>query len=128
MFDWILKSQYDINSDAKLIEKRAIIDGMEEVVTSFVFLSIIPKKKSYKNTNDVYSYIKILSNLDTEQFINGDLREKANTGGTTHNYITQMVSMYLVIKTSEKHRGVVVYSINDPKVVYATRNNLVIER
>ena len=104
---------------------------MYDFVENFQFYEYYPRKKNArKSTNDIYSYIKHLLTLNNaSEFTNAELREAASTGGSTTNYITGMMSIGLVSKTASKRRGgAVIYKINDPKVCYAIKHNIEIER
>lgn len=130
LMDNIINAQYENDESKEKITDEAIRIGMDNFVMNFGFYEYYPKRKnSQKNTNDVYSYIKHLGALETDEFTNGELKDKANTGGSTTNYITQMMNIGLVSKTAEKRPGgAVIYKINDPKVRYAIVNNISIER
>lgn len=130
LLDKITRAQYDLDENSNVLSHNAIEEGKRTFVAQFSFYEYYPKRKnSRKNTNDVYSYIKHLLSLDdTDEFTNEELKKCANTGGSTTNYITQMMTIGLVSKTSKKRSGgAVIYRINDPKVVYAIMNNIEIE-
>lgn len=127
LFDKIFNAQHDIDDSSKIISKRALEIGIQKFVKTFSFYEYYPKKKnSQKNSNDVYSYINHLLKLDhTDEFTNNELRNQANTGGSTSNYITGMLGIGLVTKTDKKRDGgAVIYKINDPKVTYAIFHDL----
>lgn len=127
LMDKIIRAQYSINPNTTKLSCDAIKRGKEKFIAAFNFYEYYPKRKnSRKNTNDVYSYIKHLLTLDnTDEFTNEELKQRANTGGSTTNYITQMMTMGLVSKTPKKRiGGAVIYKINDPKVVYAIKNHI----
>ena len=48
----------------------------------------------------------------------------ANTGGSTTNYITGMMNIGAIEKTPNKRDGSVLYSIKDPKIIYAIENSI----
>lgn len=69
---------------------------------------------------DVYSFIKHLMKLDSNDFTKNKLSEMAKTGGSTNNYVISMENMGLIRKTGNKTtQGGVIYEIKDPKVRYA---------
>lgn len=77
---------------------------------------------------DVYSFIKHLLKLPDSKFTKNQLNELASTGSSTNNYVVSMESLGLVVRTEEKLGGGVVYKINDPKIIYAIKNNLDISK
>lgn len=77
---------------------------------------------------DVYSYIKHLLKLHSERFTKNQLKEFANTGSSTNNYVVQMEAIGLVENTHEKQNKGVVYRISDPKVVYAMKHQIDISK
>lgn len=131
IFDEIFKAQFKIDKTSNLICSEAIDKGLDAFVKHFVFYEYYPKKKdARKNTNDIYSYIKHLLKLNgTDEFTNEELRQSANTGGSTTNYISGMMNIGLVVKTDNKRPGgAVIYKIKDPKVTYAIFNKIDIIR
>ena len=127
LLDEILKAQYMLNKTHSLISNEAILAGMDSFVKNFSFYEYYPRRKATrKNTNDIYSYIKYLSSLNTtDEFTNYELRSCANTGGSTTNYITAMMNIGLVKKTDLKRTGgSVIYKIIDPKITYAIYHNI----
>ena len=83
-------------------------------------------KKARRNTNDIYSYIKILLFLKgKEEFTVTELREDSTSGGSIQNYITNMQKIGLIEKTDKKRAGgSVIYRIVDPKVRYANSEGI----
>ena len=126
IFDHIFKSQYNIDNTSLTLTRQAISQGINNFVVKFDFYEYYPKKKNArKNTNDVYTYMQHLLKLPSYDFTHGELREFANTGGSTTNYISGMTSIGLVQKTDIKREGgAVVYKIIDPKVNFAIENKL----
>lgn len=127
LFDEIFKAQYSLNNRSTLISNEAILRGINNFVQNFSFYEYYPRKKNArKNTNDIYSYIKYLSSLNsTDEFTHDELRSCANTGGSTTNYITGMMNIGLVKKTDSKRTGgAVIYKIVDPKITYAIYHNI----
>lgn len=127
ILDNIFYAQFEIDKTSHTISHEAIIKGLHSFVAKFSFYEYYPKKKNArKNTNDVYSYLKHLLTLkDTLEFTCEELRDAASTGGSTSNYITGMMGIGLVSKTDTKGPfGSVIYSINDPKVIYAIQNKI----
>jgi hypothetical protein len=76
---------------------------------------------------DIYSYTKHLLKLDSELFTKNQLNEKAQTGGSTNNYVVGMERIGL-IGMDNQQAGVVYYKIKDQKVIYALNNGLEIKR
>ncbi|MNC67325.1 hypothetical protein D3C75_1178120 [compost metagenome] len=76
---------------------------------------------------DVYGYITHLQKLGTILFSKNQLNERAGTGSSTNNYVVSMERMGL-IKRHGQQSGNVIYTINDPKVIYAIDNGLKIEK
>ncbi|MGX8797598.1 P-loop ATPase, Sll1717 family [Fusibacter sp. JL298sf-3] len=121
----IFRAQYRIDPNATKFSKIAINNALENFVREFNFYEYYPKKKGARqNSNDVYSYIKHLQKLSTSSFTHSQLKEEANTGGSTRNYITGMQNIGLIKKLSRKHEGSAVYEIKDPKIIYALNNNI----
>lgn len=129
IFDQLFNTQHSLDSNKK-ISNEAIQLGLERFVVNFDFYEHYPRKKgARKNTNDVYTYIQHLLKLSDHDFTNAELKEMASTGGSTTNYITGMCNLGLTKKTSRKrNNGSVVYEICDPKIIYAIKNSLSIER
>ena len=130
IFNCIFQSQYSMNPNAKMISSAAIKMGLDDFVTHFNFYEYYPKKPNAKaNSMDIYGYIKHLLKLPNTRFTKNQLREYANTGSSTNNYVVGMENIGLVVKTSEKtNHGGVIYQIVDPKVVYAFMNKLDISK
>lgn len=125
----IFLSQYKLDDNVTKLSRTAINNGLKEFVKTFPFYEYYPRKKnSHKNTNDIYSYIQHLQKLKTNDFTNAELKEAANTGGSTTNYITGMMNIGVINKTDAKRNGSVLYVIRDPKIVYAIDNDINIER
>lgn len=127
VFDKIIRAQYELDATSRKITKDAIKRGMDRFVSEFNFFEYYPRRKNArKNTNDVYSYIKLLLFLHgTDEFTNAELREAATTGGAVTNHITNMQTIGLVEKTDQKRSGgSVIYRILDPKVRYAIDNEI----
>lgn len=125
IFHQIFRAQYNIDSNKKRLSNKAIINGLNKFVKDFDFYEYYPKKKNArKNTNDIYSYIQHLLKLDNSDFTHGELEAMANTGGSTTNYITGMMNIGVVEKTPNKREGSVLYSIKDPKIIYAIENDI----
>jgi len=130
VFDSIFNEQYKIGGKIHTLSENAITGGLVTFVKSFGFYEYYPKKKSSrKNTNDVYSYIRHLLQLNNmDEFTQDQLRTAASTGGSTTNYITGMMAIGLVTKTDIKRPGgAVVYKVHDPKVSYAIFNKIAID-
>ena len=128
IMDSILKSQYSIDENSKLSE-QAINEGIERFVRGFNYYEYYPKKANARaNSMDIYSYVQHLQKLDSPKFTKSKLNDKAKTGGSTDNYVTNMEKIGLVKKTGEKTiGGGVEYVIADPKIVYAMENKIKIQ-
>ena len=77
---------------------------------------------------DIYSYIKHLMKLNTIEFTKNQLNIQANTGSSTNNYVVGMENIGLVVNTGVKNNGGVLYRINDPKIIYAIKNDIEISK
>lgn len=122
IFDSIFKEQHKIDSQCKVLCASSFENGFVNFVKNFNLYEYYPKKKNARRTtNDVYSYISHLLQLNgTDEFTQEELRNAASTGGSTTNYITGMVNIGLVKKTDSKRPGgAVIYKVNDPKISYA---------
>ena len=53
---------------------------------------------------------------------------QANTGSSTNNYVVGMENIGLVVNTGVKNNGGVLYRINDPKIIYAIKNDIEISK
>jgi hypothetical protein len=125
----IFRAQYRTNYNSRKIGSDAIIDALEKFVTKFDFYEYYPRKKDARqNSNDVYSYVQHLLKLSDEKFTHNQLKNEASTGGSTRNYITGMQNIGLVKKMPQKRDGSVLYCIKDPKVIYALKNKLDIDK
>lgn len=129
IFNSIIQSQYSIDSHSNRLSLQAIEDGLKSFVVSFNFYEYYPRRPNAKaNAMDVYSYIKHLLKLPKEVFTKNQLNEYAKTGSSTSNYVIGMEQIGLVVNTYEKDKGGVVYKINDPKVIFAMKNDLDISK
>ena len=131
IYDKIFCAQYELDKRSTVLTHKAIKKGLRNFVSTFPFYEYYPRKKTaHRNTNDVYSYIGYLLKLSNkEEFTHDELRNQASTGGSTGNYITNMINIGLVKKTGRKKSGgAVIYQINDPKVSYAISQKIDIER
>lgn len=128
IMDAIFKTQYELDENSKL-GVEAIDAGVNRFVKSFNYYEYYPKKSNARaNSMDVYSYVQHLQKLDDPVFSKNKLNEKAKTGGSTDNYVTQMEKIGLIKKTGEKTAGGgVEYIIADPKVIYAMENGIKIQ-
>ncbi len=129
LLDKSIKLQFEADSEKK-ITYQAIENGIREFVTNFNYYEYYPRKSNARaNTMDIYSYIKHLLKLDDVKFTKDKLSNYAQTGGSTNNYVVAMENMGLIRKTNEKSAGGgVIYEIRDPKVRYALRNGLDIDK
>lgn len=130
IFDKIYHAQYEIDKNSLVLCKQAVKLGLKYFVQDFEFYEYYPRRKNaHKNTNDVYSYTKHLLKLkNTDEFTEQELRLAAISGGSTHNYITGMEKIGLIVKTDGKRTGgAVIYKVKDPKVTFAIYNNIDIE-
>lgn len=127
IFDRIFIKQHEEDSSNKLITLNAFDKSLRDFISKFEYYEYYPKKKmAQRNTNDIYSYIQHLLKLkDNREFTYAELRDAANTGGSTSNYITGMMNIGLVTKTDKKREGgAVIYLINDPKIIYAIEHEI----
>ncbi|ELV7528848.1 hypothetical protein QMU90_002733 [Edwardsiella ictaluri] len=112
-------SQFEIDSSRK-ITMEAMSQGIEKFVKQFNYYEYYPRRASARaNSMDIYSYIKHLMKLNSNEFTKSKLNEMAGTGSSTGNYVVSMENMGLIRKTVRKEQGGVVYEIKDPKVRYA---------
>lgn len=120
LLDKTLVSQFEIDSSRK-ITKEAVNLGIEKFVKQFNYYEYYPRKSNSRaDSMDIYSYIKHLMKLDSNEFTKNKLSEMAGTGGSTNNYVVSMENMGLIKKTGGKTpQGGVIYEIRDPKVRYA---------
>lgn len=130
VLDCIFSKQYDLENDSGVIGTEAIENGVVEFVKNFNFYEYYPRNpKAKSNTMDVYSYIKHLLKLDgIIEFTKNQLNTQANIGSSINNYVVGMEGIGLIVNTGEKNNGGVVYRINDPKVIYAIKNNIEISK
>lgn len=128
IMDSILKSQYELDQNSKITEQAAHA-GVDRFVREFNYYEYYPRKANARaNTMDVYSYVQHLQKLDSPSFSKNKLNEKAKTGGSTDNYVTNMEKIGLIKKTGQKTTGGgVEYMIADPKVVYAMKKGIRIQ-
>ncbi len=128
IMDSILKSQYELDEDSKVTE-QAVDVGVDRFVKNFNYYEYYPRKANARaNTMDIYSYVQHLQKLDSPIFSKNKLNEKAKTGGSTDNYVTNMEKIGLIKKTGQKTAGGgVEYIIADPKVVYAMEKGIKIQ-
>lgn len=130
LFDGIMKSQYQINSQNIAIEKQALTTAIEKFVRQFNFYEYYPRNaKARANSMDIYAYIAHLQKLPNSFFTKNELNITAGTGSSTVNYVTAMKNMGLIIDTNDKGaNNSVIYTIRDPKVIYAIAHNIMIEK
>ncbi|HEY4109437.1 P-loop ATPase, Sll1717 family [Puia sp.] len=128
LFDKLLRCQYKINPEMNVIEVKSFKPGIEDFVTGFNYFEYYPRKQNAKsNSMDFYSYTAHLLKLDREVFTRNQLNEKAGTGSSTQNYVIGMESIGLVEKVGQESGGTT-YRIKDPKVIYALKNNIKVEK
>jgi len=122
-------SQFEINSSSK-ITVEALHSGIEKFVREFNYYEYYPRKANARaDSMDIYSYIKHLMKLDSNNFTKNKLSDAAKTGGSTNNYVVSMENMGLIRKTGDKTtQGGVIYEIRDPKVRYARENGISISK
>jgi hypothetical protein len=128
LFDRLLRCQFKINSDSDVIQVSSFKPGIEDFVTEFNYFEYYPRKHNARsNSMDFYAYTAHLLKLEDEIFTRNQLNERAGTGGSTQNYVVGMESIGLVEKVGQEG-GVTTYRIKDPKVVYAIKNGIKIEK
>ena len=121
----IFLNQYEVDSNSNKISENAIKAGIVEFVKGFNFYEYYPRNpKAKSNSMDIYSYIKHLMKLNTIEFTKNQLNIQANTGSSTNNYVVGMENIGLVVNTGVKNNGGVLYRINDPKIIYAIKNDI----
>ena len=125
----IFLNQYEVDSNSNKISENAIKAGIVEFVKGFNFYEYYPRNpKAKSNSMDIYSYIKHLMKLNTIEFTKNQLNIQANTGSSTNNYVVGMENIGLVVNTGVKNNGGVLYRINDPKIIYAIKNDIEISK
>ena len=128
IFNSLFKSQFELNPQSNKIQSVAIPKALTKFVTTFNYYEYYPKKSNARaNSMDIYSYTKHLLKLESEIFTKNQLNEKAQTGGSTNNYVVGMEKIGL-IGMDNQQGGVVYYKIKDQKVIYALKNGLEIKR
>jgi len=128
IFDKILKVSYEKNSEINKLQTDSIKDALKDYVSTFNYYEYYPRKKNaYKNSMDFYSYTAHLLKLDSPTFTKNQLNTQAGTGGSTNNYVVGMERIGLIEKTSQES-GVLHFTIKDPKVKYALKEGIKIEK
>lgn len=128
IFKKLLTTQYEINAESHKIEQDTIGRALTEFVSRFNYYEYYPRKSNAQsNTMDIYSYSAHLFKLDDIEFTKNRLNEKAQTGGSTNNYVVNMEKIGLVEKIRAE-RGNAIYKIKDPKIIYALRNKIEIRQ
>lgn len=124
----IINAQYKIDRQSTLVCMEALRLGIKEFVQTFNYYEYYPKRaNAYRNSMDVYSYTAHLQKLDDITFTKNKLDRMAKTGGSTNNYVIGMEKIGLIKKVDQKS-GNAIYCIADPKVIYAMKNGIVIEK
>ncbi|MFA0814037.1 P-loop ATPase, Sll1717 family [Microbulbifer epialgicus] len=129
LLDKSIVSQFELDSGSKITAK-AVHLGIEKFVKQFNYYEYYPRKANARaDSMDIYSYIKHLMKLDSNEFTKNKLKDAAKTGGSTNNYVVSMENMGLIKKTGGKtSQGGVIYEIRDPKVRYAREKEIAISR
>jgi hypothetical protein len=128
IFNNLFKVQFESDSNSTKIESESIPKALVKFVTTFNYYEYYPKKSNSRaNTMDIYSYTKHLLKLDTEIFTKNQLNEKAQTGGSTINYVIGMERIGLIGLDSQQG-GIAQYRIKDSKVIFALKNGLEINK
>lgn len=128
LMDKIIRKQFSEVKMLNKIQRRYIQLGIEDFITTFNYYEYYPRKKNARaNSMDIYSYAAHLLKLETEIFTKNNLSEMAGTGRSTSNYVQSMEKIGLIEKHSKKI-NLVSYRIKDPKIIYAMKNNLLIQK
>ncbi|GIN78208.1 MULTISPECIES: hypothetical protein [Bacillus] len=77
---------------------------------------------------DIYKYSNHLIKLTSDEFTANQLNSEAGTGSSTQNYITSMQRIGLVKALDRKRAGGTLYKIIDPKIRYARKYKLKLEK
>ena len=129
LFNQLLSQQHQKNPDSSIIESTTIDAAARKFVLEFNYYEYYPKKPNARaNSMDFYSYAALLLRLESEIFTRNQLNILAGTGGSTHNYVVGMERIGLIIKNSNTESSALTYRIKDPKVVYALKHGLRIEK
>lgn len=128
IFNELIKTQFHNDSSLFVIEQKTINEALTKFITEFNYYEYYPRKINARaNTMDVYSYIALLLRLPNYTFTKNQLNSSAKTGSSTSNYVIGMERIGLIEKYSQQ-QGATVYRIRDPKVRYALRKSLKIEK
>lgn len=128
IFNYLFRTQFELNKEVSKIEKAAIPKALNEFVTKFNYYEYYPKKSNARaNSMDIYSYAKHLLKLDSEVFTKNQLNEKAGIGSSLNNYVVGMERIGLISYDSQQV-GQVYFKIKDPKIIYALSKGIEIRR
>lgn len=129
IFNELFHKQYALDSTSAVFSQKALLAALADFVINFNYYEYYPRKKnSRRDSMDVYRYITHLLKLSEPEFTANQFNLLAGTGSSTNNYIGAMQAMGLIVRTDVKIGAGVVYRINDPKIIYAIRNGLIISR
>lgn len=128
IFNELIKTQFHNNPDSKVFELSTINEALTKFITEFNYYEYYPRKINARaNTMDIYSYIALLQRLPDYKFTKNQLNSYAKTGSSTSNYVVGMERIGLIEKDSQQ-QGAIIYRIKDPKVRYALKKGLKIEK
>lgn len=128
IFNELIKAQFHDNPKSVVIEQETINKALTKFITEFNYYEYYPRKINARaNTMDIYSYIALLQRLPEYKFTKNQLNLSAKTGSSTSNYVVGMERIGLIEKYSQQ-QGATVYKIKDPKVKYALKEGLKIEK
>lgn len=129
LLDKSIVAQFGLDSKLK-ITNNAVRSGIKKFVEQFNYYEYYPRKTNARaDSMDIYSYIKHLMKLDSNEFTKNKLSDAAKTGGSTNNYVVSMENIGLIRKAGDKTKqGGVIYEIRDPKIRYARENKISISR
>lgn len=128
VFKKIFEEQFNINNTSQKLTNQAIDDALIKYVRDFNYYEYYPKKSNARaNSMDIYSYSAHLLKLDIDEFTKDKLNQMAGTGSSTNNYVVNMERIGLV-ENVRQDKGVAIYKIKDPKISFALRNKLEINK
>lgn len=128
IFNELIKTQFHNNPDLKVFEPSTINEALTKFITGFNYYEYYPCMINARaNTMDIYSYIALLQRLPNYKFTKNQLNSYVRTGSSTSNYVVGMERIGLIEKDSQQ-QGAIIYRIKDPKVRYALRKSLKIEK
>ncbi len=129
IFNYMLREQFLNNWHENKLENKNIELAMEKYVKEFNYFEYYPRVKNARsNSMDIYKYSNHLIKLTSDEFTANQLNSEAGTGSSTQNYITSMQRIGLVKALDRKRAGGTLYKIIDPKIRYARKYKLKLEK